>query len=338
MKFNIAKESSGKSVTAVLGNGKVLVADSQHPNWDDIITELMGNDNPLDSRIQELFDVSFVLGQKFEMLGDRLMVSKGRVYLDGEEVDDDLTKEILRYYVDGNKDLTGLVAFFHKVISNPNPGSVTFLYSWIKRGSWSICDDGDFIGYKNVEKDTYLSFTAGKAIVDGVLIEGRIPNKPGSIVQMPRNEVVDKSGGACATGLHVGTFEFAKGFHTLAEHGGNGVLVKVKMNPVNVVSVPSEVGVAKMRVCKYVVLDETAEENATPHEPQANLVKHAAASNDDGFAKFTDYKASDFEKLNRMEMRPLSKEWKVGTVRTSKGDMVTLLAAEAKKRRKARDK
>lgn len=335
MRFNIAKESSGRSVTAVLGSGKVLVADSKHPNWDEIVDELI-NKEPTDSRVQELFDVSFVLGQKFDALGDRLTVSNGRIYLDYAEIDDDLTKEILRYYVEGNKDLTGLVAFFHKMITNPNPGSVQFLYSWLKRGSWSICDDGDFIGYKNVEKDTYLSFTVGKAIVDGVMVEGRIPNKPGSIVEMPRNEVVDKSGGACATGLHVGTFEFASSYHTLVGNGGNGVLVKVKMNPVNVVSVPAEQGVAKMRVCKYVVLDETAEENATPHEPQANLDKHPAASNDDGFAKYIDFKAGDFEKMTRMDMRVLSKAWKVGTVRTNKPDMVTLFAAEAKKRRKAR--
>ena len=54
----------------------------------------------------------------------------------------------------------------------------------------------------------------------------------------------------CASGLHVGTYEYASSWA-----GYGGVTVSVEVDPRHVRSVPYECSSSKMRVSKYKVLD-----------------------------------------------------------------------------------
>lgn len=343
LRWNIAQEGQKTTVMVHFPKHGAKAIDSSHSNYAAVVKYLTDETKTAtaaeqEQHLLELFDIVFTIGKKFESIGDGILtVSGNRIFYDGDEIHSALTDAILKFMGEGKDDWKPLVAFFEKMVINPNQDSVKQLWEWLRRGEFQICNDGDFIGYKKV-RDDFLSDHAGAAIVDGVWVEGRIPNKPGSIIEMPRKDVMNDPNNACAAGLHIGTLSFARSF-------SGSRLVTCKINPRNVVSVPSREN-TKLRVHKYVVVEEVGDDGkpvkSTAKKPVDSIVhakpENAAVSytNDDGFARYIEFKASDFEKMTTRDMRELNREWKVGTVRTPKAEMVKLFAAEAKKRRRAR--
>jgi hypothetical protein len=114
--------------------------------------------------------------------------------------------------------------------------------------------DGDIIAYKGVGKDkdgNSQSLHKGSAFVDGVEFHGHIPNRPGTVVSMPRSEVDPNEMVGCSTGLHAGTHDYAMTY--LRWQNANRMIL-VKINPRDVVSVPTDEQDRKMRVSRYTVL------------------------------------------------------------------------------------
>jgi hypothetical protein len=78
------------------------------------------------------------------------------------------------------------------------------------------------------------------------------------VIETERRQVDDNTHAECSYGLHVGSHQYASGFR-----GANGRLLIVKVNPRDVVSVPSDGAAQKIRTCRYEVV---AEENAVLDE------------------------------------------------------------------------
>jgi hypothetical protein len=77
-------------------------------------------------------------------------------------------------------------------------------------------------------------------------------NSVGKIVEMERNEVDDNKDQTCSTGLHFCSQDYLP-------HFGNGYdsrVVILKINPADVVSIPSDYNNAKGRACRYEVVGE----------------------------------------------------------------------------------
>jgi hypothetical protein len=87
---------------------------------------------------------------------------------------------------------------------------------------------------------------------------------------MNRDEVQDDPGKACSTGLHVGTKSFAKDF--------GAVVIEVKIDPADVVSVPHESGGQKLRCAKYEVARVSVEDSygLRHYEPAGTFTPEAA--------------------------------------------------------------
>ena len=224
------------------------VAHSSHPNFDRILAGAVANDE----RVIELFDIASTVARKFQRLSERVTTANGKLYLDGVEVANALTEQVLRFMDEGLNDWVPLVNFFENVQANPNEHSREQLYAWLDAGAFTITHDGMIVGYKGVRPASgrvgFESINAGKAIVDGLVVEGRIPNRLGSVIEMPRDEVQHDPSVGCHTGLHVGTYGYANGF-------AQGALLEVHVNPRDVVSVPTDCSAQKMRTCRYVVID-----------------------------------------------------------------------------------
>lgn len=230
----------------VPGGDRPLVAGSDHPNFDRIRdAALAGDENVVD-----LFDVAAAAGEHFERLSDRVTAANGRLYLDGDEVHSALAKQVVRFLSEDVDDWYPLVSFFENVQANPNEHSREQLFEWLDRRDFTITDDGMIVGYKGVRKtdDGYESIHSGPAIVDGVKVNGRVPNNPGTVIEMPRSDVQHDPSIGCHSGLHVGTYDFARGF-------SSGAVLEVHVNPRDVVSVPTDCDAAKVRTCRYVVVD-----------------------------------------------------------------------------------
>lgn len=207
-----------------------------------------------DESVVDLFDVAQAVASKFERLSERVTVANGRVYFDGDEVNDSISKQIVRF-MDEGADFMPLVRFLEKVQQNPQEHSRENLYRWLDAADFTIAHNGDIIGYKGIGLTAdggYASIHSGRAIVDGEVVTGRIPNKPGSIIEMPRSEVTHDPAIGCHYGLHVGTWDYAHSF-------GNGGVLEVRVNPRDVVSVPTDSGDAKLRTCRYEVREILSE-------------------------------------------------------------------------------
>ena len=260
IKYNLVKNGDESNLTAFI-DGEMYIASGDHPNFDRIVQGVISDDHS----VADLFDVSRSIATKFERLSERVMVAHGHVYFDGEEVNNSLTSQILRFMDEGVDDFMPLVNFFEKVSTNPNPHSRDHLYRWLDASDFTITPDGDIVGYKAVYKredeDNFQSIHAGSntVLVNGESTTGHVTQAIGDVVEMPRGSVHFDPGVGCSTGLHVGTYQYASSFG-----GDRATLLQVIVNPRDVVSVPTDSGDSKMRVCRYRIQDIIREQIQSP--------------------------------------------------------------------------
>lgn len=250
IQFTLIGSDDGEQYVSVFVSGRTpLVAHESHPYFDQIVDGARAGDES----VVDLFDLAEAASVKFrEALSERVSVKDGVVYIDGDEADSAITRQIVRFIEDGIEGWEPLVQFIENVLANPNEHSREQLYNWLNAqdGGFSLDTDGYIIGYKGVRPSSdggYESIHSGRAIVNGTELTGRIPQTVGDVVEMPRSEVQFDPSVGCHTGLHVGTFEYANGF-------AQGALLLVRVNPRDVVSVPTDCGAAKMRTCRYEVV------------------------------------------------------------------------------------
>lgn len=236
----------------------MYTANTNHKNWEQIVAGVVADD----PSVARLFDATEAVAERFERLTDRISVAHGKVYFDGDVINNAVTEQILRF-LEADEDFMPLVNFLDKVSLNPEPHSREQLYGWVAaRPSITITEEGDLIAYKgllrdsNEQGDFYRSVYSGVAIVNGEVYNGQIPQRIGDTVEMPRSQVEFDPTQGCSTGLHAGTFSYANGY--------GDSRVKVAINPRDVVSVPTEHQEQKIRVCRYVVIDVADTEIDTP--------------------------------------------------------------------------
>lgn len=232
----------------------VYTADSHHPNWNGILAGLQSGD----PNVWSLFDVGPGLARTFQQVTDRFSWDGVNVLFDGDPIHSVFADILARAMREGNaENYVPLAKFGEKLASNPDEHSREQAYAWLASHEFQITPDGDVVGYKSVTVQpdgTYLSGYASQVadkpsgFVNGVAVPplSRIPQKDGDVVTLPRAEVHHDPSKPCERGLHVGTHKYFSGFgqHTLM----------VLVNPMDVVSVPTDSRGAKVRVCRYKIV------------------------------------------------------------------------------------
>lgn len=248
MQFTLVDEGDGQRAISIVHDGDVKVALGSHPAFQQILAGALEND----LSILDLFDASQYVAKQFEdqLLGDRVSARNGRIYLDGDELHNSLSEKIVEF-LGGGENWYPLVRFLEKVVTNPNDHSREQLFTYLERHKFALTLDGDIVTYKGVS-DGYYSSHGGHAIVDGVEVNGKVLNEVGSIIEMPRSEVQHDPSNGCSVGLHAATFNFAENWSSKT--------LRLIVNPRDVVSVPLG-ETEKMRVCRYYVDAEVAEED-----------------------------------------------------------------------------
>lgn len=288
-------------------NGSItpLTINADHPNWDrftrgieDYAAGTMSNSD-LASLFLENFNLSAKAQSKFVKIGGildgRMTLENDTILVDHAPIDPALEGHILRLLrADGTpKDAANWRAFA-KFVENLYANTSEFVreqfFGWLnyenlKGRGFTLTDDGCFIGYKGCAgtPEAATSINTGEAIVNGVYHNGAIPNPLGAVVEMPRHKVQDDPNVGCSTGLHVGTYDYANSFQ-------RGVLLTVKVNPRDVVSVPTECAAQKIRTCRYEVLEvvETAYEEATWSDDEEDCCGWCGEDTDDCACDETD--------------------------------------------------
>jgi hypothetical protein len=170
----------------------------------------------------------------------RVEVKNGKVMFDGEEVHGSISKRILEFMSKGLP-FQPLVNFLNNLMENPSMQSQKELYDFLEHELLPITEDGCFLAYKAVRSD-FMDKYAGK-----------FDNHVGNVCEMPRSKVDDDRGRGCSYGLHAGALNYVASYGS-ADNGDHIVIVKI--NPKDVVSVPSDCNHEKLRTCRYEVVGE----------------------------------------------------------------------------------
>lgn len=258
--YSLVADKNGRSLTVIFEDGETVTVPGSHPHFDDVLMHLL-DDAADESWVRSRVDLVRAAGTKLRALSERVRVAGNRLLFDGDEIDGAIAEHIVALVEADDEDGYGpLVNFLEKLYTNPSENSINALYTWLQTGRFTITPDGDFIAYKGVAvgpDGVSLSIHSGKAVVNGEVIQGQIPNPDGAVVEMPRSEVDADTGVHCSTGLHAGTWNYASNF-------GHGRVLTVKINPRDVVSVPNDCSYAKLRVARYTVVEAVDQAFTTP--------------------------------------------------------------------------
>lgn len=179
-------------------------------------------------------------------------------------LNDAIVDRILKMQTQG-VDVNPLVNFLGKLYRNPSQTAIAELYQFIAACELPITEDGDFIAYKMVKND-YMD-----------IYSGTMSNKVGEVLQMPRGMVDDNRHNTCSRGLHFCSKEYLNAYGSTNRLNDRCMLVKI--NPEDVVSIPSDYNNAKGRAWRYVVVGEVAD-GWRDTLPQKDYTDAAVVQND----------------------------------------------------------
>ena len=227
--------SSSKVITLYF-NGKAYSIDQSHPNHGTILSNLKAKDY---SNLASLVDIPQTINDRLAVTANAegVKVADGVVTYNGVPVHNVVVDRILDF-LRVSLPFAPLVKFLSNLMENPSDRSRDCLYKFLEHNGHPITEDGCFLAYKYVRDDYKDKYS------------GTFDNSPGKTVKMPRNEVDPDPNSTCSRGLHVATSQYAAG------QSGGSKLIVVKVNPRDVVAVPTDYDNQKMRVCEYYVVKD----------------------------------------------------------------------------------
>lgn len=218
------------SITLIL-NKKTYSIDKEHINYDKIKNCLSTRNY---DKLGSLLDISDTVTRK---TNGKVSIKDGVVYYNGSALHNAITKRIIAL-IQQNFPFDFMVKFLENVMLNPSENSRNQLYNFLESNTLPITTDGCFLAYKRISSDFKDLYT------------GTIDNSIGNIVKMPRNSVDADPNETCSFGLHICSLAYLK------HYGAGNPIVITKVNPKDVVSVPTDYKNTKMRVCEYQVLSK----------------------------------------------------------------------------------
>jgi hypothetical protein len=292
--------TNDQSVTAVIKNKPVTIP-STHLNYSKIIQGLK-DPNTSEDELDDLINVKLSLKQYIQS-EDLLAINlqNGTFTYNNVAIDTTLTKRIVSMYKQGF-DVQPMVKFLTNLYQNPSHRSISELYSFIEYGKLPITEDGCFLAYKKVNDD-YTSCHDGKT-----------KNDIGLTVSMPRQSVDDRSENTCSHGLHICSYDY------LTHFSGARVII-VKVNPKDVVSIPTDYKHTKARVCEYLVVSEMDEKEKEADKPilppLVDLSKRYSIMEDESEAVEVEEDTSDEDDLQNHYITAYNHGYRLGRSKAS---------------------
>lgn len=178
-------------------------------------------------------------------------INDNKVFWKGQPFHNALATRMIEMFQDGFP-IDPMVRFMENLMDNPSKRSVDQVYGFLEKNKLPITEDGYFLAYKRVRED-YKDIHSGT-----------ISNHVGAIVEMDRNLVDDNPDSHCSTGLHFCSESY------LGHFGSSHQPVMIlKINPADVVSIPTDYNGAKGRCMRYEVV---AQVNGDPAQAFAAVV------------------------------------------------------------------
>lgn len=257
--YSISKDS-----LSIVFNGKQFNYKNDHPDYDDLIK--LFDSGKSESALESALSAIFNRANDFrEKLSEHISIKGQHLFYDDEEITGVLSKQILQFYYE-KLPVANLIAFFERVMCNPDKKVAKQLFSWIEKQGLMISPDGYFYGYKAVDKDYKSHFKDEKG--------RKVKYEIGKWTIKKREDCDADPNEACSRGLHVGSFDYAKGFRS--HIGTSGRLLCVKVDPADVVSVPNY-DTTKLRCCRLFVDSEVLASDYTNDPLQGKVAINDAS-------------------------------------------------------------
>lgn len=225
----------GSNIVVVIGNKSHTVSKT-HITYQKVLDAIKAQDWDTVKDIIEPKKVVLNYGK------GNVSVQGETLYWKGKELHSTMSVRMIQMLQDGFP-IEPMVAFMENLYTNPSKRAVDELYGFLEKSQLPITPDGHFLAYKKV-RDNYMDCHTGT-----------MDNSVGKIVEMERNEVDDNKDRTCSAGLHFCSLGYLNHF------GGERIMI-VKINPADVVSIPSDYNDTKGRACRYEVIGELNKEDA----------------------------------------------------------------------------
>lgn len=212
-----------------------------------VSTDPQYNDVVQDIKLGKPLEKYFVRSQLRQLAiktNNSVVIDETGVYYKDHRITGLMADCIAKLYLDGRLE-DNIVQFLDRLVQNPDNRVLKQLYPFMIHNDITISKDGCLLAFKKVRYDYYD------------IHSNSIRNMPGDIVEMPRNMVDSDPDETCSHGLHVCAKYYLRHYGSpYSSLQSADIIVSVKVDPKDVVSVPRDYNGAKMRVCKYEVLAE----------------------------------------------------------------------------------
>ena len=236
MSNTIAFVQSRDSVVFNL-DGDLKTIPRTHLNYDRIITALETGD------LEAVRPLLIAVKQFIADSSDGSITFNGsQLLFEGEPLHLSMVTRIVGLIRDGY-DVRPLTNFLRNLLDNPSPRAREELYSFLEVNNLPVTADGCFIAYKMVSATFRDLYT------------GTMDNSPGATPSMKRQDVDADKHRTCSKGLHFAALEYVVNGGYGSRDRGNR-LVAVKVNPRDVVAIPTDYNNSKGRACQYLILKE----------------------------------------------------------------------------------
>ena len=255
----------------VFVDGKPRSFPASHGNFEKIKAAILAGD------VEAVRALTDVKSHVAKVTMGRVQIFDTEILVDGRTVTGRLVDRIIEMVSVGSDAVSGYVKFLDNLLLNPSRTAVDELYLFIEACDLPITPDGCFLAYRFVANDYFDTYShtvfakpAGLMTEDelatySVPVIGGKENEVTTqvidgvtVVSMPRNMVDDQRDNTCSKGLHFCSYDYLPSYGT--DGNGRRVLV-VKINPADVVSIPSDYNNSKGRTWKYEVMNEIADWN-----------------------------------------------------------------------------
>ena len=228
-------------VNAFVG-GEAYTFDKNHHNYNALIRHLKSGN-------VEHFEAAYDVASSVEHFCDGYVhVKNGTLNWNGIPMPELFTDRILDMKKEGF-DFDSMLNFMCNLNDNPSDKSILELFDFMQNKNLPITQDGHFLAYKAVRPDFKDIYS------------GSIDNSVGEVVEVDRSKVDSNRNRHCGAGLHVGAIDYVTSYggisldnHDNNDSDGGNQIVICKVNPADVVSVPSDAKFQKLRACRYEVV------------------------------------------------------------------------------------
>ena len=169
-------EDAGRKSIVIHGDGLSAAVPGSHPRFAELADYLLSRDEHDPQHVRDLLDAGSALAAELRQLSERVTYDGTSLRFDGDVIDTNLSRHIIRMIRAGDHSYQRWVMFLENLAENPSKKSRRHLYTWLSGRDFAITPDGCLLGYKGVLADEHnSSVRTGTATVNGTVRQGHIP-------------------------------------------------------------------------------------------------------------------------------------------------------------------